>query len=77
MTKSDESVTQIFFFGVSQPYFYLTFANIIYLGTIQILRNQKGEGWVWPNAYVCLQGGWVLANTYVMNCWNHQKRISF
>ena len=47
-----------------------------WLGTIQILRNQKG-GWVWPNAYVCLQGGWVLANTYVMNCWNHQKRISF
>ena len=28
------------------------------LGTIQVLSNQKG-GWVWQNAYVSLQGGWV------------------
>ena len=36
------------------------------LGTIQILRNQKG-GWVWPNAYVCLQGGWVGVGKYLRN----------
>ena len=38
------------------------------LGTIQILRNQKG-GWVRQNAYVCLHGGWVG----VARCLRNQK----
>ena len=40
------------------------------LGTIQILRNPKG-GWVRPNTYVCLQGGWVGVAKCLRNHKNH------
>ena len=42
------------------------------LGTIQILRNQKGGwvvGWVRPNTYFCLHSGWVG----VARCLRNQK----
>ena len=42
--------------------------NII--GTIQILRNQN-SGWVRPNAYVCLHGGWVGLVKCLRNQKNH------
>ena len=47
--------------------------TLMNLGTIQILRNQKG-GWVRPNAYVCLQGGWVGVAKCLRNHKNHRKR---
>ena len=43
------------------------------LGTIQVLRNQKG-GWVRQNAYVFLQGGWVGMANCLHNNKDHWKK---
>ena len=36
--------------------------------------SKKVGGWGWPNAYVCLQGGWVGLAKCLRNHKNHQKR---
>ena len=45
------------------------FSLLFSLGTIQVLRHQRG-GWLgWPNDDVWWQGGWVR----VTKCWRDQK----
>ena len=43
-------------------------------GPFKYYVSKKVGGWGWPNAYVCLQGGWVGLAKCLRNHKNHQKR---
>ena len=46
----------------------------VYKGPFKYYVSKKVGGWGWPNAYVCLQGGWVGLAACLRNYKNHQKR---
>ena len=86
---SDEFFRQIFSdeFFFPQIFYLLTIASfrigvpsILFFYNLQYCKGpfkyyviKKVGGWVWPNAYVCLQGGWVGVSKCLRNHKNLQR----
>ena len=57
--------------------FFLSFFRVIYkisdfdMGPFKYYVSKIVGGWVWPNDYVCLHGGWVGLARCLRNKKNH------